>query len=151
MDPLSIAAAAAGLATLCVQCSTSLYHFYESTQKVDANVTGFYDEVDSLARVLDALSTTFKHPRTLAVINSAHQQYDGKLWTNVGELLERCRRSMETLRGILQRLNRDTGGILKKPIKQLRLRLQSDDITSLRGKIQSHNIMMQITLQSISM
>ena len=79
MDPFSIAAGSAGLATLCVQCSTFLYQFYESTQKVDADVTAFCDEVDTLAQVLDALSTTFKHPRTLAIIKAAHQEYDGKL------------------------------------------------------------------------
>lgn len=151
MDPFSIAAGSAALAALCVQCSTSLYDFYGSTQKVDASVTAFCEEVDSLAQVLDALSTTFKYPRTLAVIKSAHQEYDGKLWANVDKLLGRCRRSMETLKEILSKLNRDTGGILRKPMKQLRLRLQSADIVALRGQIQSHNLMMQITLQSISM
>ena len=58
---------------------------------------------------------------------------------------------METLKEIISRLNRDTGGILRKPIKQLRLRFQNDDIIALRGQIQSHSLMMQITLQSISM
>ena len=151
MDPFSIAAGSAGLVTLCVQCSTCLYEVYKGTEQVDANVTTFCNEIDNLAQTLDALSTNFKHPRTLAVIKAAHQSYDGKLWANVGRLLQSCRRTMETFKIIIQKLNRDTGGILRKPIKQLRLRLQSDEITALRGQIQSHSLMMQITLQSISM
>ena len=151
MDPLSIAAGSAGLFTLCVQCSTILYQFFEDNKKVDANVTTFCDEVDNLAQVLDALSTTLRHPRTLAAVESSRQEYDGKLWVNVDRLLDKCRASMESLRKLLQRLNRDSGGFLRKPLKQLRLRLQSDDILQLRGQIQSHTLMMQITLQSINM
>ena len=154
MDPFSIAAGSASLATLCVQCSSFLYSFYEGTRKVDATILDFSDELHQLAQVLDALSTNFKHPRTLAVIHSAQRECDDKLWRNVDQLLRKCRGSMEMLKAIVERLNRDTGGMggfLRRPIKQLRLRLQNDDIVALRGQIQSHHLMMQITLQSISM
>ena len=151
MDPLSIAAGATGLATLCFQCSKAMYQLYDSTQMVDVNITSFCDEVDTLARVLGDLSNSFDHPRILAVVESARQEYDGRLWANVDTLISKCRRSMESLNVILQKINKDSGSVFNKPIKQFRLRFRTDDIIRLRGQIQSHKLMMQITLQSISM
>ena len=152
MDPLSIIASSTSLAALCLKCSTLLYEYINDTKNVDATVSTFCSEIDSLAQVLDSIKTNFRHPRTVAVIQAAQDEYDGRLWSNIGKLLDRCKISMVRLEKILGGLNKSTGGgLLRKPIKQLRFSMKSDEIVMLRQQVQSHNLMMQITLQSISM
>ena len=150
MDPLSIASAASGLVVVCTKCSVLLYKYMDDIKTVDSTVGLFCTEIDSLARVLDAISTGFDHPPTAAAIAASQSYHGGALWINVTKLLEKCGTAMSRLKKILQRLENTRGGILRRPIKQIKFSMKSADIVILRQQVQSHNIMMQIALQSIS-
>src|SRR5436190_9195208 len=45
MDPLSIAASCAGVATICLRVSGVLYAFVDDAKNVDTNIRGFCDEI----------------------------------------------------------------------------------------------------------
>ena len=60
MDPLSIAAAATGLTTICIKISERLYTWVDEARNLNNNVTGFCEEILSLGRVLAAVSKSIK-------------------------------------------------------------------------------------------
>lgn len=147
MDPLSIASAASGLVVVCTKCSVLLYKYIEDVKSIDSTVGLFCSEIDSLAQVLDAISTSFNHPPTIAAIAASQNNHGRAFWINVAKLLEKCGTAMSRLRNILQRLENTRGGILRRPIKQIKFSMKSADIVILRQQV---NLMMQIALQSIS-
>ena len=56
MDPLSIAASAAGLTTGCATILKTLYVWIDETVDVDENVSDLCDEITTLSRVLKSVS-----------------------------------------------------------------------------------------------
>jgi hypothetical protein len=171
MDPLSIAAGAAGLVgtcvkvllhsltlrmvavsarTNCLQISASLYTFIDDTRNVDSNITGLCDEILGLSRVLDAISKSWSQSPLIAL---AQADPDGNLWISVKTSIDECKRTLEKLDRELNNVQKDSlfgKGFMRRPTKQLKLNMKMKDIHLYRQQVQSYSGGMQSALQMIN-
>ena len=151
MDPLSIAASATALAASCAKVSAVLYTWVDETRNVDTNVSGFCEEVLSLSRILDAIGKSIKEN---PIINGPGSDQDNELWSNFKVTLDDCQATLDKLNDKLEDVQNATPfgfGILRRPVKQIRLSLKMKEIEVYRQRIQHYNGAMQLPLQMINM
>lgn len=151
MDPLSIAASAAGLATGCTRIVATLYTWIDDTISVDENVAGLSDEIKALGRVLDSISSASAlAPRpVLAEIDP-----DGNLWAVVTATLGDISNTLGKLSQLLGEVEKSSRvfsrGFLRKPTKQIRFGLRSKEFVTCKDRVQSYNTAMTSALQMIN-
>lgn len=90
MDPLSIVAAAGGLATLCGGVSTALYKFVGEAENVDRTVKAFSEEVDGLQNVLATIKTSFEDRTLSAAALNSNYGLERVHWGNVEKTMGDC-------------------------------------------------------------
>ncbi|KAK3936725.1 heat shock 70 kDa protein 12B [Diplogelasinospora grovesii] len=151
MDPLSIAASAAGLATGCSKIVSTLYTWIDDTIDVDENVAGLCEEVTALARVLESVSNaSIKAPRVVI----AEIDPDESLWITVKATLGDIKSTLDKVNQLLAEIQNSSGvfarGFFRKPAKQIRFTMRSKDITLYKDRIKSYNNAMTSALQMIN-
>jgi len=151
MDPLSIAAGAAGLATGCAKIATTLYTFIDDTLEVDENVAGIYEEVRALGRILDSVSNaSLSAPRVVV----AEIDPDESLWITVKATLGDIKNTLDKLDQLVAKVQSSSGvfsrGFLRKPTKQIKFAMRLKDITIYKDRIKSYNTAMTSALQMIN-
>jgi hypothetical protein len=151
MDPLSIAASCAGLATACLQISGFLYTFVDDSKNVDTIISGFCEEIVALSRILDSISKSLKENRLIA---AAQTDPNGELWSSLKTTFDDCQATLDDLDKTLKEVNRPAIfgiSILRRPTKQVMLNLKMKDIGLFRQRIQYYNGAMQLPLQMINL
>ena len=151
MDPLSIAASSAALATVCLKVSGFLYTFVDETKNVDTNINEFCEEIVALSRILDSISKSLKETRLIA---TSQMDPNGDLWISLRMTLNDCRATLGRLDETLKGVNRPAAfgiSILRRPTKQVMLSLKMKDIGIFRQRIQYYNGAMQLPLQMINL
>jgi hypothetical protein len=151
MDPLSIAAGAAGLASGCGAIIETIYTWIDDTVDVDENVAGLYEEVSALARVLNSVSNaSISAPRVVI----AEIDPDESLWITVKATLGDIRSTLDKLNQLVADVQKSSGvfsrGFLRKPTKQLKFSMRLKDITMYKDRIKSYNTAMTGALQMIN-
>ncbi|KAH6848057.1 hypothetical protein B0I37DRAFT_156498 [Chaetomium sp. MPI-CAGE-AT-0009] len=151
MDPLSIAASAAGLATACTKIVTTLYTWIDDTIAVDENVAGLSDEIKALARVLESISSA--STLTLRPV-MAEIDPDGSLWAVVKATLGDINNTLAKLAQLLDEVQTSSRvfsrGFLRKPTKQIKFGFRSKEITTYKVRVQSYNTAVTSALQMIN-
>ncbi len=151
MDPLSIAASVAGLATGCVKIVATLYTWIDDTIAVDDNVASLCEEIKALTRVLESISSASTSvPRPVM----AEIDPDGSLWAVVEATLGDINNTLAKLSQLLQEVQKSSSvfirGFLKKPTKQIKFGLRSKEIATYKDRVQSYNTALASTLQMIN-
>ncbi|KAE9967586.1 hypothetical protein EG327_011384 [Venturia inaequalis] len=149
MDPLSIAAGSAGLATSCFKIVSILYTFIDETRSVDENVAALIAEVRGLSQVLETVSKSLKHDALVGLRSSDNVN----LWTMVEGSLQECGITLDKLQTMLQDLNGTANsrfGVLRRPIMQVRLNMKLKEIGDFQQQVHSHYSGMQLTLGTIN-
>lgn len=152
MDPLSIAASAAGLATGCTKIVATLYTWIDDTISVDENVAGLSDEIRALGRVLDSVSSASASAPgpVLAEIDP-----DGSLWAVVKATLSDINNTLRKLNQLLSEVENNSRvfsrSFLRKPTKQIKFGFRSKEIATYKNRAQSYNAAMTSALQMINM
>ena len=168
MNPLSIAAGAASLATICThvklavtispqpramlifrdQISFFLYRVINATWKVHSTLTTLCIEINSLSGLLESVSSKLQNCQALAL-----QHVDAELWRRIHISLEDCKSTLESLEKAVHGVQGtpEMAAILKtKPTLQIKLSLRSDDIIDFRDRIHKCNCAMQMAFQVIN-
>jgi hypothetical protein len=151
MDPLSIAASAAGLATGCTKIVATLYSWIDDTIAVDENVAGLCDEIKALGRVLESISSaSTSAPRPVM----AEIDPDGSLWAVVKATLGDINNTLAKLSQLLNEVQKSSGvfsrGFLRKPTKQIKFGFRSKEIATYKDRVQSYNTAMTSALQMVN-
>lgn len=151
MDPLSIAAGAAGLATGCFTIASTIYTWIDDAADVDENVTSLCEEVTALSRVLESVSNAAAQaPRGVV----AEIDPDDSLWASVRDTMGDIKSTLDKINHLLAEVQKSGGlfsrGFLKKPTKLIRLNLRLKDINQYRDRIKSYNNAMTSALQMIN-
>ena len=151
MDPLSIAASAAGLATGCTKVVATLYTWIDDTIAVDENVASLCDEIKALGRVLESISgASTSAPRPVM----AEIDPDGSLWAVVKATLGDINNTLTRISQLLNEVQNGSGvfsrGFLRKPTKQIKFGLRSKEIATYKDRVQSYNTAMTSALQMIN-
>jgi hypothetical protein len=150
MDPLSIAAASAGLAVTCVKITGVLYTWIDDARNVDATVSGFCEEILALSRTLEALSAAWKQNPS---IEAAQAAGDGHLWRSVKMTLDDCKATLGKLDKKLDEVRGSNSlgmRIFGRVNRQIRLSLRAADVAVYRQRVQYYSGAMQLALQMIS-
>lgn len=151
MDPISIAAAAAGLTTGCAVIINTIHTWVNETVDVDENVSELCGEVTTLSRVLESVSNAATQVPRMVVTEI---DPENSLWASVRNTLDDISHTIEKLNQLLVDVQKTTPvfglGFLRKPKKQLRLSLRSRDIATYKDRIQSYNTAMTSALQMIN-
>lgn len=151
MDPLSVAASVTALGTMVLQLSSSLYVFVDATRKVDNTVNALYAEVNGLIQILNTIGAVLRTP-TLAAQGASGTTDDTRgLWQAVYGSLTDCRDAVENLEKTLQSVKMKGQNVVQQMIRQFRLTLKEDDINALRSQFKTHNMALQIALQTINL
>ncbi|KAJ3546014.1 hypothetical protein NM208_g2227 [Fusarium decemcellulare] len=150
MDPLSIAAGAAGLAASCATIVKTLYTWIDDTVDVDENVSNLFEEVTILSRALESISNA--SARVPQVVVAEIDPGNG-LWATIRATLDDIKNTFNKLNQLLAELEKTSffsRGFLRKPTKQIRFSLRSKDITTYKDRIKSYNTAMTSALQMIN-
>ncbi|KAF7556472.1 hypothetical protein G7Z17_g1395 [Cylindrodendrum hubeiense] len=152
MDPLSIAAGAAGLVSGCAGIISVLYTWIDDTIDIDENVSSLLEEITALSRVLESVSNASAKAPGMVV---AEIDPDGSLWISVRDTLGDIKSTLDKLNLLLADvLKSSTGvfnrGFLRRPTKHIRFSLRSKDINTYKDRIKSYNTAMTSALQMIN-
>ncbi|TVY62683.1 Heat shock 70 kDa protein 12B [Fusarium oxysporum f. sp. cubense] len=151
MDPVSIAAGAAGLAVSCATIVKTIYCWIDDTVDIDDNVSSLCDEITTLSRVLDSISNASVQV-PVAVI--AEIDPDNGLWGSLRTTLDDVKATFKKLNQLLAELEKSSSfvsrGFLRRPNKQITFSLRSKEITTYKDRIKSYNTAMTSALQMIN-
>ena len=150
MDPLSITASVLTVSQAVGSVSQALYTFITSTQSVDDTVKNLHHEVQSLAAVLEAIDQALKQP--MVTDTREYTSLASGVWTSVNHAINDSQHTVNALEAVLQGLgDADTASnSFRKVIKQIKLKFKSSDISSVKDRIHTHTISLQLALQMIS-
>lgn len=145
IEPISIAAASG---TLISSCRT-LLNYINRVSSVDSVINVLALEIDSLSRVLLSIHTSFSDPSLTSI--AAQTGHEGTHWKNVSRLLKYCTRTLEILTDILEGVQVQKGGFLRRPRALYKLEDKAGEITSLRQQITNYCQTMLLSLQVLSL
>lgn len=150
MDPLSIAASVLTVSQAVGSVSQALYTFITSAQSVDESVKILHNEVQSLAAVLEAIDQALKQPMVMET--REYTSLASGVWTSVEHAIKDSHHTVNALGAILQGLgNADkASNSFRKILKQIKLKFKASDISSVRDRIHTHTISLQLALQMVS-
>jgi hypothetical protein len=152
MDPITIAVAAAGIAQHCIRISSMLYSFIRSGNNIDTTVTVLNNEVESLRRILEAISDSCRLPAITEVSLNEDQRAH---WSNLRETMVDCETTLETLetRILSVRSNRATLGhrFGKYISKRIKWESISQELFLLRQQVSAYRETMGLSLQWITL
>ena len=150
MDPLSIAAAVLAASQAVGSVSQALCTFITSAKSVDDSVKNLHHEVQSLAAVLEAIDHALKQP--IVTETREFTALANGVWTSVGHAINDSQHTVNALGVILQGLGDadKASNSFRKVIKQIKLKFKASDISSVRDRIHTHSISLQLALQMIS-
>ena len=153
MDPISpfaILNAVTSVGGAVFNLSTKLYSFIKATEVVDKSVEELHREVQGLENVLNTAKNT------LAETVRDHAQDPtlsvNGVWTSFKNGVDDCRVTVEALDSIIQDVGvgSGSGNPLKKAFKQVKLSLNTEQITTVRSRVHTHSICLQLVLQMLN-
>ena len=151
MDPLSIATAVLATSRAVGSVSQALYTFINSTKRVDDSVKDLHHEVQSLAAVLEAIDHALKQP--IVTKTKEHISLAGGVWSSVNHAINDSQHTVKALGAILQGLEDadKASNYFRKVLKQIKLKFNASDISSVKDRIHTHTTSLQLALQMLSL
>lgn len=149
MDPLSIATALFAASQAVFSVSTSLQALIKSAKVVDKSLDALHDEVKNLTTVLDAITSTVEQP----LISEARENtvLASGVWKSIEHAVKDCQHTIAALQEIVDGFgdlsSSKSFSKLQKTIKQVKLNISANDISSIRSRIHTHSISLQLALQ----
>ena len=130
-----------------------LYTWIDDTIEVDLTVAGLYEEVKTLSSVLESVAKAAN--QIASSLGTAGVEPDGDLWGLVKTLLDDIKSTLSRLAGLLGEVQKVGGsaltrGVLRRPVKLMRLKLKLKELTAFRERIRSYNAAMNSALQMIN-
>lgn len=150
MDPVSIVGSVGSVVGVVFNLSTKLYSFIQATKVVDKSIEALYDEVKALENILNTTQTTL----TATVRDYAEDcslSVHG-LWTSIDNGVQDCRVTVEALNSLVQNIgqNTETSNPFRKMLKQVKLNLNTDEVSAVRSRVHTHSICLQLAMQTLS-
>jgi hypothetical protein len=151
MDPISIAAASAGMVISCGKITRCIYTFLGKAQNVDTTIQALAIEVDALSRVLGSVSSNFYDPSLSVITFRSQTGHEAEYWQNVMRSIDDCKETLAILEQIASTLDKSGSGFFLRIKKQIKMDLKSGEIESLRQKISAYRQALSLSLQLITM
>lgn len=151
MDPLSVAASSAGLLGLCIHLSKTISGFIQGSRQVDISLQALQSEIDGLREVLTCIETSFKDPQYADAALKATTGHEKLHWKSVETSMINCESTLTDLIKVLDRVKKGNSfAILNRAIKQIKLSINTSEISAYKQLIQHYKETMQLSLQIIT-
>lgn len=150
MDPLSILGAVSTATTTTYKISSVLFSFIQSTRVIDKTLEELNREVESLTKALETVELTLKDP----AISRIKSGEDAKgPWGFLDVAVTDTQRTVNALEGIVEGLGmvKKSANPFKKAVKQVKLNLDADQISTVKDRIHTHTTSLQLALQTASL
>ena len=95
MDPFTIATTAASIVGVCAKVSNTILTYIQKTLAIDTAVDALRIEIDSLAHVLDTLSSSFKDASLAGTALELQTGHEGEHWRHVKRSMDDCKVTLE--------------------------------------------------------
>ena len=150
MDPLTIATAVLAASQAVASVSQALYTFISSAKTSDDSVRDLHHEVQSLAAVLEAIDHALKQP--IVTETREYTSLAGSVWSSVNHAINDSQHTVKALGAILRGLGAadKASNSFRKVLKQIKLRFNASDISSVKDRIRTHTTSLQLALQMLS-
>ena len=146
MDPLSITVSALQIISFCTQCTGWIARL----KTVDERIQAFASEIGTLSATHEALTKAFQSPAMIAVARAAEENAGGELWKQINRSLNDCKFTMAAVKKILEYIDANSKGLMRRPQKQFKESLASGDLANLRQRIQFFNSTISLPLQMMT-
>jgi len=156
-DPFSILAGAASLADVCIRLAKLLKDANDGFRGVDQELEDLFAEVASLQSVNESIEELVKrsYPEgSTARADTYLQRILDTNWRATNNTLSGCQLIAERIEGILKEvLNAGTGKHIRRDQVRKWLKQQSreEELSTLREKLKSHQLALQLSLSAVSM
>jgi hypothetical protein len=154
MDPLSISASAAALATFALRASKAIYTCIDEVKSADATLLQLNSEVGALQSGLESIASTFRSDEVQQLYdgNSQNLPQSAKLLASVKPLMTDCEVTLERLEVLLGGIETKPGQTLfRKPVKAIKINVKIKEIEFIRHQIRSYSSAMHMTLHMVGM
>ena len=152
-DPFSVIAGTAGLADVCIRLTRFLKHAKDGFRAVDEELDGLAEEIESLRSTNEFIKRSYTEG-SITKINSDHQQILNTQWQTTQTTLASCQHITEQIEGLLNDVANAGSGKhirLDQIRKWLKQQSSEETLSSLRGRLQAHQIALQLSLSAVSM
>ena len=150
MDPLSILSAVSTVTKTTYWISSSLFTFIQSSRVIDKTLEELNREVKGLTKALESIELSLKDP----AISRIKSGKDAKgPWGCLDVAVTDTQRTVNALKGIVEGLGvvKKSANPFKKTVKQVKLNLDTDQISGVRDRIHTHTTSLQLALQTTTL
>jgi hypothetical protein len=149
MDPITALTTAGAVVKIVSQVSITLFTFIQDMKQVNHNLSSFFVEVQVLKTALTSIADSLQ---STSLRKSTNNKAEVDLWDSIDDALNECNKTCEELLEVLQGIggNHTDPGSFKQAIRQIKLNWESENISLIRSRIQSHTTSLQLALQVIN-
>ena len=155
MDPLSIAAGAAGLAAFAGNVAKLVYKTVQKYRDVDQDIEVLVNEIYSLSNSLVSIGNSKKSPTFISsVLRTTPGNESRKRLDYIHTILEDCKNTLKDLETLLYTIhtgNEISQAIARKPTIALKLHLESQGLGRLRRRLDDYRSVTQIESQVLDL
>ena len=147
MDPLSVAAAAAGLWKTSCEIAKIMYKITDRTSTVNKRLADFASEVNSVSRILQAITSTLNDRRLPLGESSSSPD----VWIALLGAIDDLRLYFNKLQAKLNNIQAKSENytLFKLAIRAFELSLSQENIDNLRSFLVGHKLSLNIALQIV--
>ena len=159
MDPLSVTTtigAVAQTADYALNAATTLYKLIKGTRNVNNTVRLLAGEVESLGNAYKAVYEKLQavardYDSKTEALEPDAQESLRSLWTIIEAQIKCCDETIDTLQICIQIVKNGSSNAFKQGLRQFKLNLKSAEIETIRSRVQTHTIALQLFLQTLNM
>jgi hypothetical protein len=127
-----------------------IYVLIRDAKNVDERVRRLGDEVNSLSHVLGSIKASFHDSGFAQSALNACTGFEVEHWRNVQRSFFDCERTLERFQQLLTKVDMTGGGLFRRPMKLLKLKMNDQEISILEQEIAFFTRAMQLSLNLIS-
>jgi hypothetical protein len=118
---------------------------------VDISLQALQSEIDGLREVLTCIETSFRDPQYADAALKATTGHEIPHWKRVETLMVNCELTLTDLMKVLDRVRKGNGfTILNRAVKQIKLSINTSEISAYKQLIQHYKDTMHLSLQIIT-
>lgn len=149
MDPMSIIGFVGATAKLGVDVGVTVNRFVHAAKEVDETVRDLFAEVQGVSKSLNSLENTINAPAVRNLHSTTGDQKARDLWESVGSSVTDCEKTLKRFRRLLKESRPEGNNTLQQWIRQFKLDLKKEGISTLRAQLQTHQTTLHTSLLMI--
>ncbi|KAL9617657.1 MAG: hypothetical protein Q9160_007574 [Pyrenula sp. 1 TL-2023] len=149
MDPISIIGFVGAVVKLGLDVGLTVNRFVQAAKEIDDTVRDLYLEIQGVSKCLSSLESTLNAPTVQALHTTIGDHKVTDLWTSVASSVIDCEKTLKHFRRLLKDSRPEGSTVLQQWLRQFKLDLKKEGISSLRGQLQTHQTSLNTSLLMI--